>query len=406
MADIPKKVTKQITDKFVVSNNTFSRAVKDNPKDKIELEIGDSKQPDFKPQAKLMRWGEVNSSFRFIDDDPGEAEVKTEGKVIKYVKPKKEVHFYELDPNESFEDGGLEIEILLKEKPSTNLFEFSVSTKGLNFFYQPPLTQEEKDQGAIRDEEIEGSYAVYHKTKGGMNDAAGMEYKVGKAYHIPRPFAYDANGMGVFCDLSISIPEDETQLGILTVTVPQDFLDNAVYPVVVDPTFGYTSQGASSAGIGAKIRGAAYSLSESATTSKITAYLEKSGTGSTGLKTAIYSDAEAKVAESSEVTSNPATGWIDFTLSTSLSSATFDLLAYGSGADGFPFNTHFIHYDSGSGHTIYYNPGVYTSWPASFTPTSEFDGDRYSIYATYTATGGGAEPPKGYITVNSRFWGS
>ena len=39
---------------------------KDDPKDKIEVELGDSKDSTkFHPQVKLMRWdNEVNASFR------------------------------------------------------------------------------------------------------------------------------------------------------------------------------------------------------------------------------------------------------------------------------------------------------------------------------------------------------
>ena len=43
---------------------------KDDPKDKIEVELGDSKDSTkFHPQVKLMRWdNEVNASFRLKDE--------------------------------------------------------------------------------------------------------------------------------------------------------------------------------------------------------------------------------------------------------------------------------------------------------------------------------------------------
>ena len=103
------------------------------------------------------------------------------------------------------------------------------------------ITQEEIDDGASRPENVVGSYAVYHQTRGRVNDSAGMEYKTGKAFHIYRPEAIDRDGNKVWCDLSIS-----EQTGTLTVTVPQPFLDTAMYPVRVDPTFGYTTAGSSS----------------------------------------------------------------------------------------------------------------------------------------------------------------
>src|SRR3989304_6012974 len=232
------KLPKVLTDKYVVENETFSHEVKDNPKDRIGVEIGDALQPDFKPQFKIMRWdNEVNFSLR-AEEKVG-ATVETEGEKIKYITPEYEVHQY--DKPDAGEDGGFEFEWVLKQKPSTNVLTATIQTKGLNFFFQPPLTQEEIDEGASRPENVEGSYAVYHATKGGMNRSDGMEYKVGKAFHIFRPKITDANGNETWGELNI-----DEQNGLLTVTIDQTWLDNAVYPVIVDPTFGYTSIGASS----------------------------------------------------------------------------------------------------------------------------------------------------------------
>lgn len=60
---IPSKVSKEISDKFEVRDNTFIREVKQNPKDRIQIELGDSKQPDFKPQVKIMRWDLTGKEF-------------------------------------------------------------------------------------------------------------------------------------------------------------------------------------------------------------------------------------------------------------------------------------------------------------------------------------------------------
>jgi len=38
--------------------NTFYKTPKDDPKDRIQIEIGDSKQLDFYPQVKIMRSGD------------------------------------------------------------------------------------------------------------------------------------------------------------------------------------------------------------------------------------------------------------------------------------------------------------------------------------------------------------
>ena len=165
-------------DIFETKEDTKSlyKAIKDNPKDKIEVEIGDSKDnTKMYPQAKIMRWdNEVNLSVRYKDSDTSQPIVGTKGDVIEWVKGDKEVHIYEKP--EIDEDGGLEIEVVLKEKPISNIIEFSIETKGLEFFYQPELEDSEVEELAQREgitlleakrkcrpENVVGSYAVYHK---------------------------------------------------------------------------------------------------------------------------------------------------------------------------------------------------------------------------------------------------
>jgi len=149
-----------------------------------------------------------------------------------------EVHAYPLEAKAGMEDGGFEIEIFLKEKPDTNRFDFAIEgAEELDFFYQPALTPEEIELGNVRAENVIGSYAVYHKEKEGQIEGS-INYGTGKAYHIFRPKAIDAKGNEIWAQLSY-------ENGSLSVEVPQAFLDTAAYPVRVDPTIGYTSQGAS-----------------------------------------------------------------------------------------------------------------------------------------------------------------
>jgi len=171
-----------------------------------------------------------------------------------------------------------ELEVLLLEKPKKNKVEFTVETKGLKFYYQPELTQKEKDDGAFRPENVVGSYAVYHESKTNniiypfdksgytldeLNEKVlseelvakinkktseveyytqGKKYRVGKAFHIYRPKIVDSAGTEVWGDLIV-----DTNKKVLTVEIPQEFLDNAVYPVrhAAGLTFGYTSAGGS-----------------------------------------------------------------------------------------------------------------------------------------------------------------
>ena len=228
---------------YIKNKNTYFLTPKDNPKDRIEVIIGDDKQPDFYPQVKIQRWdNEVNFSARLVTNELTPT-VSTQADKITWSGDKTEAHFYNIAPNEEHPEGGYEFEVILKEPPKTNVVEFTLETKGLDFFYQPELTQEEIDQGSERPENVVGSYAVYHSTKGGLNRADGMEYKTGKAFHIYRPKIIDSVGMEVWGALNVNSVN-----GLLTVTIPQDFLDKAVYPVkhAAGLTFGYTTKGASS----------------------------------------------------------------------------------------------------------------------------------------------------------------
>jgi len=238
-----KELKKMEAAGFEAKGTTLAREAKADPKDRIEVEIGDSKQPDFKPQVKIKRWdNEINFSLR-AEEHP-DATIEVADGVVKYITPTYEVHQYEKP--EAGEDGGHEFEWVLNERPETNRLTATIQTKELDFFYQPELTPEDIQEGAERPENVVGSYAVYHATKGKMNDVAGKAYKTGKAFHIYRPKAVDANGEEAWCELGI-----DTEAGTLTVDVPEKFLDKAAYPVKVDPTFGYTSLGASGFATGA-----------------------------------------------------------------------------------------------------------------------------------------------------------
>lgn len=375
-----RKFSKAVKDKYSFENETFKRVAKNNPKDKIEVEIGDAKQPDFKPQFKLMRWdNEVNFSMR-AEEHP-QATVETEGEKIKYVTPDYEVHQY--DKPEASEDGGFEFEWFLPKKPESNVLTATIQTKGLDFFYQPALTSEEIAEGSFRPEKVVGSYAVYHKTKGGLNDANGKDYKVGKAFHIYRPEAVDAQGNKTWCELNVDVDG-----GLLQVTVPQEFLDSAVYPVVVDPTFGYTSVGASSnLNFRNRIRGTFANPGQSGSVTSISVYVNFQSVHITAMKGALYktSDSSLVTPQSDELTGfSTIDGWYNFTFSSSASVNSEDYYIAAWANEPASANT-LMHYDV-DGSSIHLNVGTtYGDWPDPISVTNSVN--KPSIYATYTPSG-------------------
>ena len=126
------------------------------------------------------------------------------------------------------------LSIFLNRKPKSNVFEFKIKSKELDFYFQPELTEEEIKEGCKRPENVVGSYAAFYKTK--------KLGRTGKAFHIYRPFAIDANKKKVWCELEIN-------KDILKVKVPNEFLKKAKYPVIIDPEWGYTDIGATEGGL-------------------------------------------------------------------------------------------------------------------------------------------------------------
>ena len=306
------------------------------------------------------------------------------------------------------EYGSFEFEIVFENKPSFNSITFNVNFANLKFYYQPPLYEEygfsepfsnstflvnathvmefngtDWITTTYRPENIVGSYAVYHAYK--MNN----EYKAGKAFHIYRPKLIDAEGKTAWAELSV----DEKK-GVLTITLPQEFLDEAVYPVTIDPTFGYDTIGKSSISYSADyIQGSWFSCPEPGIANSITFYLYSSSYDDGPRKLGIYRRSDNSfVGGTAEYSGEPSPGWVTHPLESPqplLSAEDYWLVHWGE--------EYALRYDSGTGkggrQSVEY-PG---SWPDPWSPTSN---DRiYSIYCTYTAGGGAQEYSHTFIEI-------
>ena len=360
------------------------------------VEIGDAKSDEFRSQVKVLRWdNEVNLSVRHIDDDIKAPVVTVAGEQIKAVKQKTECHFYKrsIDGTE-----GYEFEVILKEKPVSNKVQFSITTKGLKFFYQPSLKEtwvigqdgaveitdtEVKDaEGKVIcscPENVVGSYAVYHDSKqGDYSKRAGKNYRAGKAFHIYRPKIIDNNGVEVWGTLNV-----DTEAGMLTIEIPQEFLDNAAYPVIVDPTFGYTTQGGSVQWTNHTMQGSWFTCPEAGTVDSISTYCSYNSNRQTTC--AIYQKSDLSKLANSEIKAGGGIGWTTYTVSGSPALTNQDYWLFLWEEDS-GINYPEINYDSsdaGKGHesTAY----TYSTWPDPVSITAQ--SRIYSIYATYTASG-------------------
>jgi hypothetical protein len=407
------KLSKEVSDKYSIVSNAFRLAKTENPKDIIVSEVGDVKQAEFYPQLKIGRWGnsaednEVNLSVRFKDTEYEKATITTDKDKIIWDKDNIKIEFFDYAEGE----GGHKMIWYLKSKPLTNKVEFSLQSKGLDFFRQPPLTEEFKNgyseqfqkeivvsetqvkdlEGNVlveRPENVVGSYAVYHSTKGGMNDISGKEYKTGKAFHIYRPHIIDAEGKETWGILHI-------ENGIYSVEIPQEFLDKAVYPIKSNDEFGYHTQGNSSTlayddeTYGSVFTGAA------GTATVIGAYTQGySNTNS-------YAKGLVVLHSNLNIISNGITNGVNFGGAADWKTATFGTNPTISAVDyvlmlvvGLSVSQGlYIYYDAGTTNQGHYDWSNSYASPSNPTDATHED-NKYSIYATYTPAGGGGIPNK------------
>jgi hypothetical protein len=293
-----------------------------------------------------------------------------------------------------------DIDFTLDAKPDTNIFTYAIGgADEFDFFYQPELTPEEIADGAERPENVIGSYAVYHREK--ANSRVGStNYATGKIFHIYRPKAIDANGAEVWAQLHYSD-------GILSVTVPEDFLEKATYPVVVDPTFGYTSAGASSSiALETTLEFTDFSTTEDGNIESISLWTSVNSAHYWSTGAAIYtynssSDVGDLVTLGGAVTTFiGSTGVSTLITHNTLNqdrvtgSTNYYLAGIGQQNGGATF----WRYDSSGGANVDGVDKVGTNnWIGSVTDEGSTGSERFSIYATYN-TDPACDPSSGYCT--------
>jgi hypothetical protein len=370
------------------------------------VEIGDKDSADFKPCAKLNRWGTECSLVLSIPTNEEILPTIQNEKILWQGRDYGAEFFAATD--------GFKFNIILPEKPSTNVFPLDFGSDNLKFFYQPPLTEElelERLIGNIisitetdavgteasvhRPENVVGSYAVYHATKGNIHASAqdAEKYKVGKAFHWYRPLIYDNAGHTCWGILKV-----DPKAGLRTVTIPQEFLDSAVYPVTIDDEFGYHPEAPASylnnpnycvASVGISPVNYTHTASSGDTITKFSMY-GSSSAGATGFGVAAYTlSGQVPVNRlAAEVTiilpSSPA--WADSAaVSQEMSDGVSYCCAYGN--DGAA--TERGYYDTGYG--VQGSKDVTTgALPAAWTHNNTFS-ILLAIYCTYTPGGGATE---------------
>jgi hypothetical protein len=383
---------KHIKGKYQFRNSQFIKTAKD--KNSVKTEVGDPGSADFEPNLTISKWN-GEASFKVKPDASGVArdnkKLSLDGEQINYKADKKDYIYYD-DPTAS-ENGGFEFKIILNEKPDTNTFSEAIESTGVEFYPQPPLNEETHNKlenidhctqtdcydksGKVvvhRPEDVVDSIAVYAAGKSGDYTAmGGMNYMAGKVAQIKRVKAIDATGNWAYCKQTISN-------GFWTKTCPQDFLDNAIYPVVIDPTFGYTGIGGSStsAGVSAANTYAAsrHTAVSGDTITKFSVYGSTSGSNSSA---ASYvwngSVPTTRLAAGVTVVMPVSAGWADSgTVSQAMSNGVEYVIAV-----AFPLSVTFYYDAAGYTSSVDLSGPLLATWSEGLNNTC-----RQSSYATYS----------------------
>lgn len=233
----------ELKQKFEVRQNALVFGAQTDPRDLLFYEIGDEKDSNLiQPQLKLLRHdNEYNLSIRKIYNGKETPKIQSDGNKIIWQAGDEICRFYELGKTNELPQGGFEFDSIVNLKKSGNSFFYTIKSKGIFFWKQEALTNEQKAEGAFRPDYITGGYALYANNNP-QNWDNGKLYRCGKIGEIPAPVIRDSAGRFAKCGLVIS-PERE----LMRIDVPDEFAQKAQNPCYLDPTIGNTHAGSSSA---------------------------------------------------------------------------------------------------------------------------------------------------------------
>jgi hypothetical protein len=173
---------------------------------------------DKQPVWGLSRWN--GAGLRFRPDREDGFVLRGDGRQLLYQGRERSHRFTILG------DNSFEYDCILNKAPDTNTVILRLEgAEGFDFFRQPD---------GLPNPLLAGSYAVYKKDTFLGNGRISVG--TGKLCHIHRPKIIDAAGRWVWGDLSINGDR-------LYLTIPEGWLSEARYPVIVDPIIGSTTAG-------------------------------------------------------------------------------------------------------------------------------------------------------------------
>lgn len=283
------------------------------------------------------------------------------------------------------DEGGLDLEILLKSRPASNVFTFAYTPTLLDARVQGALTQQEKAFGGVRPAHVLNSISFYHSTKSNFfqfgND--GEKYKTGKHSHLYRMLATDNLGRTSWADWSIP------SSGIFALVIDNTFLKNASYPVKIAPlgdTIGFTSIGGTLVSdSGDYILGTAATAASGGSINSVSWYLPTDANDDGPRQLGVYTLAGASsvlIGNSAESSGETPDNWVTLTVTgTIVNGTSYWVIHWGAEIAG--------RYDSGYANGARYVTNTYSgSLPNPLGKDYNTADIKYSIYCTYGVSGG------------------
>lgn len=280
-----------------VPDKTEYNAVVNTADVRTDIKIGGTGDK-FVPNINMRKWNdEAWLNINHSDIVNAEKETLIDGKAE--IEIGNNIHKYYIDEN-----GHLEYEIVLKTKPISNKIELGLDFPiGLLFHYQDTLENDYKRDNdgcqALaeylekhkRPDNVIGSYYVRWNKK-------NNRYKTGKFCHIYRPQLTDSHNTKRWAGINIENHK---------LIIDCDFT-GLIFPVIIDPTIGYTTDGGSDGAGEDFIRICRYACGETGTCNPGTFYVHLEEQGETGFRGVVYSDNSGTAVNEAKISSSEAEG--------------------------------------------------------------------------------------------------
>jgi hypothetical protein len=206
----------------------------------IKAVVGGKNTDNFAPSVNVsfrMQSGQEKYFLNLCDDID---QIKTVGKEEDWKDNKLKIRDGDEESTFELHETSLKVERVFYKKPKRVPRYKLKYSKGVSFYYQDELTQEEINEGFSRPDEVVGSYAVYCDKAGHFKKRNGetiVNYSTGKIGHIYAPYWTDA------ANKKIKGTQRIVNDFLIFDLPPQEWINGAILPIKLDPNIGYTTIG-------------------------------------------------------------------------------------------------------------------------------------------------------------------